>query len=122
MFKVFGTATNATISVGGKQIVGFFGDGGTASNTVINGGEQDVGLSSTASYTTINMGGIQRVTGVYVHDEPGPGRADHTAVNNGGEQDLDTRIVPSTTVNAVGVQNVTNGGFASRTLVESNGC
>src|SRR5258708_18466947 len=97
MFKVFGTATNRTISAGGKQIVGFFDDGGTASNTIINGGEQDVGLSSTASYTTINMGGIQRVTGVYVHDEPGPGRADHTAVNNGGEQDLDTGILTSPT-------------------------
>lgn len=121
LFKVFGTATNTTISAGGKQVVGESDLGGTASNTVINGGEQDVGLSSTASYTTINMGGIQHVAGIYMHDMPGPGRADHTTVNNGGEQDVDTGIVTSTTVNAGGVQNLTNGGFASGTIVKSGG-
>ncbi|WP_038942640.1 hypothetical protein [Bradyrhizobium japonicum] len=121
LFKVFGTATNTTISAGGKEILGNFDLGATASNTVINGGEQDVGLSSTASYTTINMGGIQRVAGIYLHDAPGPGRADHTIVNNGAEQDVDTGIVTSTTVNAGGVQNLTNGGFASGTIVHSGG-
>ncbi|MET4071048.1 autotransporter passenger strand-loop-strand repeat protein [Bradyrhizobium sp. S3.2.6] len=121
LFEVFGTATNTTISAGGKEILGNYGEGGTASNTVINGGEQDVGLISTASYTTINMGGIQRVTGLYIHDEPGPGRADHTTVNNGGAQDVDTGIVTSTTVNAGGVQNLTNGGIASGTIVKSGG-
>ncbi|XUJ37346.1 hypothetical protein ACQ5SK_14970 [Bradyrhizobium japonicum] len=118
---MFGTATNTTISAGGKEILGNFDLGATASNTVINGGEQDVGLSSTASYTTINMGGIQRVAGIYLHDAPGPGRADHTIVNNGAEQDVDTGIVTSTTVNAGGVQNLTNGGFASGTIVHSGG-
>lgn len=121
VFKVYGTATNTTISAGGQQIVGVADLGGTASNTVINGGEQDVGLASTASYTTINMGGIQHVAGIYMHDMPGPGRADHTTVNNGGEQDVDTGIVTSTTVNAGGVQNLTNGGFASGTIVKSGG-
>ncbi|SFO99664.1 autotransporter passenger strand-loop-strand repeat-containing protein [Bradyrhizobium sp. Ghvi] len=121
-FKVFGgTAANTTILAGGKQIVGNFGDGGSATNTVINGGEQDVELLATASYTTINMGGIQHVAGLYVHDEPGPGRADHTIVNNGGEQNVDTGIVLLTTVNAGGVQNLTNGGIASNTIVESGG-
>lgn len=121
VFKVYGTATNTTISAGGQQFVGVADLGGIASNTVINGGEQDVGLSSTASYTTINMGGIQRVAGIYMHDLPGPGRADHTIVNNGGEQDVDTGIVTSTTVNAGGVQNLTNGGIASGTIVKSGG-
>lgn len=121
VFKVYGTAQNTTISAGGQQILGDYGEGGTARNTLINGGEQDVGLASTASYTTINMGGIQRVAGVYIHDEPGPGRADHTTVNSGGEQDVDTGIVTSTTVNAGGVQNLTNGGIASGTVVGSGG-
>ncbi|WP_426422134.1 hypothetical protein [Bradyrhizobium genosp. A] len=121
LFKVFGTATNTTISAGGKQVVGENDLSGIASNTIVNGGEQDVGLSSTASYTTINMGGIQRVAGVYIHDEPGPGRADHTTVNSGGEQDVDTGIVTSTIVNAGGVQNLTNGGIASGTVVKSGG-
>ncbi|MCA6122897.1 AIDA repeat-containing protein [Bradyrhizobium sp. WSM 1704] len=117
-----GTATNTTISTGGKQVVGGdFGDGGTASNTVINGGEQDVGLLATASYTTINAGGVQHVAGVYVHDLPGPGEADHTIINNGGEQDADGGIVTATTVNAGGVQNLTNGGTAHGTIVESGG-
>ena len=121
LFKVFGTATNTTISAGGKQILGNYDLGATASNTVINGGEQDVGLASTASYTTINTGGIQRVAGIYLHDAPGPGRADHTTVNYGAEQDVDTGIVTSTTVNGGGVQNLTNGGFASGTVVNSGG-
>ncbi|MEH2489876.1 hypothetical protein [Bradyrhizobium sp. AZCC 2230] len=120
VFKVYGTATNTTISAGGQQIVGLADLGGAASNTVINGGEQDVGLASTASYTTINMGGVQRVTGIYMHDMPGPGLADHTTVN-GGEQDVDTGYVTSTTVNAGGVQNLTNGGFAGGTIVKSGG-
>ncbi|MGX4806154.1 hypothetical protein [Bradyrhizobium guangdongense] len=121
LFKVFGTATNTTISAGGKQLVGEYDLGGVASHTIINGGEQDVGLQSTASYTTINAGGLQRVTGVYIHDLPGPGRADHTTINNGGEQDVDTGIVTSTTVNAGGVQNLTNGGIAGNTIVKSGG-
>lgn len=121
VFKVYGTATNTTISAGGRQIVGVADLGGTASNTAINGGEQDVGLASAASFTTINMGGIQRVAGIYMHDMPGPGRADHTTINNGGEQEVDTGIVTATTVNAGGVQNLTNGGFASGTLVKSGG-
>ncbi|BAR55170.1 hypothetical protein NK6_1988 [Bradyrhizobium diazoefficiens] len=121
LFKVFGTATNTTISADGKQILGNYDLGATASNTVINGGEQDVGLASTASYTTINTGGIQRVAGIYLHDAPGPGRADHTTVNYGAEQDVDTGIVTSTTVNGGGVQNLTNGGFASGTIVNSGG-
>ena len=120
-FKVLGTATNTTILAGGKQIVGNFGEGGSATNTVINGGEQDVELLATASYTTINKGGIQHVAGLYIHDEPGPGRADHTTVNNGGEQDVDTGIVTATIVNAGGVQNLTNGGIASDTIVKSGG-
>ncbi|WP_271621893.1 AIDA repeat-containing protein [Bradyrhizobium sp. CCBAU 51745] len=120
-YKVIGTATNTTILADGKQIVGQFGEGGSATNTVINGGEQDVELLATASYTTINMGGIQHVAGLYIHDEPGPGRADHTTINNGGEQDVDTGIVSSTTVNAGGVQNLTNGGIASGTIVKSGG-
>lgn len=121
VFKVYGTATNTTISAGGQQIVGVADLGGTASNTVINGGEQDVGLASTASFTTINMDGIQRVAGIYMHDMPGPGKADHTTINNGGEQEVDTGIVTATTVNAGGVQNLTNGGFASGTIVKSGG-
>ena len=121
LFKVFGTATHTTISAGGKEVVGAYDLGGTASNTIINGGEQDVGLSSTASYTTINMGGIQHVAGIQMHDAPGPGRADHTTINNGGEQDVDTGIVTSTTVNAGGVQNITDGGVASDTVVETGG-
>ena len=120
-FKVLGTATNTTILADGKQIVGNFGEAGSATNTVINGGEQDVELLANASYTTINMGGIQHVAGLYMHDEPGPGRADHTTVNNGGKQDVDTGIVSSTTVNAGGVQDLTNGGIASGTIVESGG-
>ncbi|MCG2667347.1 hypothetical protein ACFPFP_10365 [Bradyrhizobium sp. GCM10023182] len=120
-YKVIGAATNTTISAGGKQIVGNFGEGGSATNTVINGGEQDVELLATASYTTISMGGIQHVAGLYIHDEPGPGRADHTTINTGGEQDVDTGIVSSTTVNAGGVQNLTNGGIASDTIVASGG-
>ncbi|MDA9434065.1 hypothetical protein [Bradyrhizobium sp. CCBAU 51627] len=121
VFKVFGTATNTTILAGGKQVVGEYELSGIASHTIINGGEQDVGLQSTASYTTINMGGVQHITGLYVHDEPGPGRADHTTVNHGGEQDVDTGIATSTTVNAGGVQNVTHGGRASDTVVNSGG-
>ncbi|MCP3440102.1 hypothetical protein [Bradyrhizobium sp. CCGUVB14] len=121
LFKVFGAATNTTILAGGKQVLGNYDLEATASHTIIDGGEQDVGLASAASYTTINMGGIQHVAGLYMHDAPGPGRADHTTVNNGGEQDVDTGYVTSTTVNAGGVQNLTNGGFASGTVVNSGG-
>ena len=121
VFKVFGVATNTTISAGGTQLVGQADEGGIASNTVINGGEQDVALSAVASYTTINMDGIQRVAGIYVHDEPGPGRADHTTINNGGVQDIAGGIVTATTINSGGIQNVTAGGYVSGDVVESGG-
>jgi autotransporter passenger strand-loop-strand repeat protein len=121
VFKVFGVATDTTISAGGTQSVGQFDEGGVATNTVINGGEQDVWLSSVVSYTTIDMGGIQRVEGVYIHDEPGPGRADHTTVNDGGVQDVDGGIVTVTTINAGGIQNVTAGGDVSGDVIESDG-
>ena len=54
---------STTIETGGLQTVGGSFSTSTATHTVIDGGEQDVVLDGVASYTTINQGGIQRVTG-----------------------------------------------------------
>ncbi len=112
---------STTILTGGSQTVGGSSGTSTATHTDIDGGEQDVVFDGVASYTTINSGGVQRVTGEYVHEGPDPGKVDHTTINNGGEQDIDTGIATTTTVNSGGVQNVTNGGSASGTIVNSGG-
>jgi autotransporter passenger strand-loop-strand repeat protein len=108
------------ILTGGAQTVGGSSTTSTATNTTIDGGEQDVVFNGVASYTTIYLGGVQRVTGEYVHEGPTPGEVDHTTIDN-GEQDIDTGIATTTTVNSGGVQNVTNGGSASGTTVNSGG-
>src|SRR5258708_4754321 len=112
---------STTIQTGGSQTVGGSFATSTATQTVIDGGEQDVVFDGVASYTTINAGGIQRVTGEYIHEGPTPGEVDHTTINSGGEQDIDTGIATTTTVNSGGVQNMTNGGSASGTIVNSGG-
>lgn len=112
---------STTILAGALQTVGGSFATSTATHSVINGGEQDVVFDGVASYTTINAGGVQRVTGEYIHEGPTPGEVDHTTINGGGEQDVDTGIATTTTVNSGGVQNVTNGGSASGTIVNSGG-
>jgi|GEM_PF-5599181 len=112
-----GASVDSTwILTGGSQTVGGSSTTSTATNTNIEGGEQDVVFNGVASYATIYQG-VLRVTGEYVHEGPlPPGEADHTSIE-GGEQDVDTGIATTTTVNSGGVENVTNGG----TSVESGG-
>ena len=115
-----GVSVDSTwILTGGSQTVGGSSTTSTATNTNIFGGEQDVVFNGLASYTIIYQG-VQRVTGSYVHEGPSPGRTDHTAID-GGEQDVDTGVAMATTVNSGGTQNVTNGGSATGTIVESGG-
>jgi autotransporter passenger strand-loop-strand repeat protein len=58
------SVNDTTIETGGLQSVGGSAGTSTATNSVINGGEQDVIIDGVASYTTINMGGRQHITGV----------------------------------------------------------
>jgi autotransporter passenger strand-loop-strand repeat protein len=95
------SVNETTIETGGLQSVGGSEGTSTATNSVINGGEQDVVANGVASFTTINIGGRQHVTGEFVHEGPSPGAADHTTIN-GGEQDVDTGIATTTTVNSGG--------------------
>lgn len=103
-----GTATD-TIIDGGNQHVS---SGGTATDTTINsGGLQHVYSGGTATDTTINSGGLQHVYN--------SGTATETTINVGGEQYVhDEGAATYTTING-GEQRVSSGGTATKTTINS---
>jgi autotransporter passenger strand-loop-strand repeat protein len=117
------TAIDTTIS-GGRQVPS--GSGGTS----FLGSEQDVGFggsgSGTATSTTIDSGGIQRVGVTF-----GNGTATDTTINSGGRQyvgfgDQSTAqgTATSTTISGGGIQYVGEGsgtGTAASTTILSGG-
>ncbi|NLL02584.1 MAG: autotransporter outer membrane beta-barrel domain-containing protein, partial [Mollicutes bacterium] len=109
-----GTATDTTINSGGQQIVS---TGGIANNTTINGFIDSAGdiysyglqeLYGTASATTINSGGQQVVNG---------GSASSSMINSSGEQIVyNSGTATGTTING-GEQNVNAGGSTTGTTI-----
>jgi autotransporter passenger strand-loop-strand repeat protein len=100
---VRGSAINTTLDNGAQQIVR---SGGAATGTVVNGGGavEFVFSGGVASGTTVNSGGFQEVG----------------ATNSGGTSSAGGTAV-STTVNSAGVESVIAGGVASGTVVNAGG-
>jgi len=121
---------------------------GTAINTTINGGEQDVELNGIANLTTINPFGFQEVLlGGFAEkttiqggeqDVEGGGVANfttinggfqevfssagNTIINGGGVQDVfNTAVVNGTNINIFGEQIIHGGGTAINTTINQGG-
>nr|MDN1714784.1 autotransporter outer membrane beta-barrel domain-containing protein [Escherichia coli] len=81
--------------------------GGTSSSMSLSAGD-------TATNTTINSGGQQRVSS--------GGSATGTTINSGGQQRVSSGgSVTGTTINSGGYQNVSSGGSATSTTINSGG-
>ncbi|MBO7191239.1 MAG: autotransporter outer membrane beta-barrel domain-containing protein [Elusimicrobiaceae bacterium] len=143
-----GVATGATINGGGTQTLSGTSSGGTALDTVINGGLQKVtkyGVASnthilegggqniwnngSAIGTTIEMGAIQRVSngGSAINTTVGGvqsvlanGFARDTTILSGGVQSA-KGIVSNTTIQEGGQQKVYTGGMVTDTHILSGG-
>ena len=90
------------------------GSGGTASNTVVNGGTEQVLAGGVASATAVGSSGAQFVSS--------GGSALAASVGTGGSQTVNSGGVASgTTVVNGGTQNVTSGGMALGAIVSSGG-
>ena len=121
---------------------------GTAIDTTINGGEQDVELNGIANLTTINPFGFQKVLlGGFAEnttiqggeqDVEGGGVANfttinggfqevfssagNTIINGGGVQDVfNTAVVNGTNINIFGEQIIHGGGTAINTTINQGG-
>ena len=96
-------ANVTTVEHGGTQVVG-----GTASGTVLSGGNQIVQAGGSVSTTTIDSGGAQYDTGT----------ATSATVSGGAYQEVDSGGAANVTiVDSGGTQNILSGGSASGTTL-----
>ncbi len=106
---------NQTLESGGTSSSMSLSAGDTATNTTINsGGQQRVSSGGSATGTTINSGGQQRVSS--------GGSATGTTINSGGYQNVSSGgSATSTTINSGGMLSVFSGGSAVDITQNSGG-
>jgi autotransporter passenger strand-loop-strand repeat protein len=135
-----GEADDTQVFSGGLQNVGAsaglaasLSGGGYASQTVLNGGEQDVYAGATASGTMVNDGGYLYVadsgtasgaivgSGGFVYVESGAMFIDASVSSDGDEYDEAGGDDLGTTVGSGGTEFLSSGGNASGTIIDSGG-
>ncbi|TGB52619.1 autotransporter outer membrane beta-barrel domain-containing protein [Escherichia sp. E5028] len=102
--------------------------GGGASNTIVNGGVQQIKSGGSAAATVLNSNGSQNVfaggnvTGTTIEGgvQNVSGSADNTTINDGTQIVCTGGTVTNTTV-STGVQEVRSGGTASDTTLNNKG-
>jgi autotransporter passenger strand-loop-strand repeat protein len=122
--KSGGTATDTTINGGLEDVL----PQGLTDNTIVNQGGR-LNVFGTSINTTIHHGGVENDSGTSVNtiiDDGGiedvRGVSTDTTINRGGIEDVDNRGTDfSTTINNGGVQNIRNGGVADGTVINAGG-
>jgi autotransporter passenger strand-loop-strand repeat protein len=122
--KSGGTATDTTINGGLEDVLAQ----GTADNTTVNDGGR-LNVFGTSTNTTINDGGIENAFGMSarttINDggiENVRGMSTHTTINDGGIEDVQNRGTDFfTTINNGGTENVREGGEANNTTINTGG-
>lgn len=122
--KSGGTATDTTINGGLEDVL----SQGLTDNTIVNQGGR-LNVFGTSTNTTIHHGGAENDFGTSANtiiDDGGienvRGVSTGTTINGGGVEDVENRGTDfSTTINDGGVQNVRNGGVADGTVISAGG-
>jgi outer membrane autotransporter protein len=123
--KIQGTADNTTLNAGYQQVSA----GGIASNTTVNGGEQRIESGGSATTTLLNTHGFQNVladgsaTGTTIDGgvQNVSGSADNTTVNDGTQIVYAGGAASKTTLHNGGTQRVVDGGSVIQTTINSGG-